>query len=393
MIGGELRSALVIGDEIADENKQRSLARFCRQVSVSLEILRLRDELERQALLSKAVRKFNEGMHKVDSDEFWSFITQASAELLQAELGSLLIYDEDDESLTAKASVGKDVAILNEDRKTIGERVAARVLQNGKPLVVSDVGNTGLPLAPANRRYKTSSFLSYPIVIGTKKIGVLNMTDKVDGSAYDEYDLELLNAVTPQLAVALDRAKLERKAGKYEQLSITDALTGLLNRRYLEERLAEEIKRSRRYGYPMSFMMLDVDEFKAYNDNYLHTAGDKVLQQLAHCMKDCLRGADVAARYGGEEFSILLPQTALTEARAIAERIREKVFVTDFPHRRVTVSIGVAAYAPNIKTPEELISAADKALYQAKNKGRNNVQVYQNLPTLNSSIGNVSEVK
>jgi len=393
VVGGELRSALVIGDEIADENKRRSLARFCRQVSVSLEILRLRDEIERNALLSKAVRKFNEGLNKLDSEEFWSFITQASAELLQAELGSLLIYDEDDESLTAKASVGKAVAVLNEDRETIGKRVAERVLQNGKPLVVSDVGNTGLPLAPADRKYKTRSFLSYPIVIGAKKIGVLNMTDKVDGSVYDEYDLELLNAVTPHLAVALDRAKLERKAGKYEQLSITDPLTGLLNRRYLEERLAEEIKRSRRYGYPMSFMMIDVDEFKSYNDNFLHTAGDKVLQQLAHCMKDCLRGADVASRYGGEEFSILLPQTALTEARTIAERIREKVAGTAFPHRKVTISVGVAAFAPNIKTPEELISAADKALYQAKNKGRNNVQVYQNLPTLNSSIGNVSEVK
>ena len=393
VIGGELRSALVVGDEIKDENKKRSLARFCRQVSVSLEILRLRDEIERQALLSKAVRKFNEGLNKLDSEEFWSYVAQTSAELLQAEFGSLLIYDEDERSLTAKAAVGKDLAVLNEDKGTVGKRVAARVLQQGKPLVVSDINNTGLPPAPAERKYKTRSFLSYPIVIGARKIGVLNMTDKVDGSAYNEYDLELLNAVTPQLAVALDRVKLERKAGKYEQLSITDALTGLLNRRYLEERLAEEIKRSRRYGYPMSFMMIDVDEFKAYNDAFLHTAGDKVLQALAHHMKDCLRGADVAARYGGEEFSILLPQTALTEARAIAERLREKVASAEFPNRKVTISIGVAAFAPNIKTPEELISAADKALYEAKHKGRNNVQVHQNLPLLKASIGNVSEVK
>ncbi len=393
VVGGELRSAIVIGDEISDENKKRSLARLCRQVSVSLEILRLRDEIGRQAWMTKAVKKFNEGLTKIDSEEFWPFIAQASAELLQAELGSLLLYDEEDESLTAKASVGKDLAVLNEDRDTVGKRVAARVLKNGKPLVVTDVGNTGLPPAPSERKYKTRSFLSYPIVMGDQKIGVLNMTDKVDGSAYGEYDLELLNAVTPQLAVALDRAKLERKAGKYEQLSITDPLTGLLNRRYLEERLGEEINRSRRHGYPMSFMMIDVDEFKAYNDSFLHTAGDKVLQMLAHCIKDCLRGADVASRYGGEEFSILLPQTALTEAKAIAERIREKVATTDFPHRRVTISLGVAAYAPNIKTPEELISAADKALYQAKHKGRNNVQVYQNLPTLQPSIANVSEVK
>jgi diguanylate cyclase (GGDEF)-like protein len=351
VIGGELRSALVIGDRIKDEGKKRSLARFCRQVSVSLEILRLRDEIDRQALLSKAVRKFNEGLGKLDSEEFWGYVAQTSAELLRAEYGSLLIYDEEEKTLVAKASVGKDLAVLNEDKGTVGKRIAEQVLRNGKPLVVSDIGNTKLPPAPADRKYKTRSFLSYPIVIGSRKIGVLNVTDKIDGSAYNQYDLELLNAVTPQLAVALDRVKLERRAGKYEQLSITDSLTGLLNRRYLEERLDEEIKRSRRYGYSMSFMMIDVDEFKSYNDKFLHTAGDKVLQMLAHHMKDCLRGADVAARYGGEEFSILLPQTALTEARAIAERLREKVASADFPNRQVTISIGIAAFAPNIKTP------------------------------------------
>ncbi len=391
VIGGELRSALVVGDEIKDETKKRSLARFCRQVSVSLEILRLRDEIERQALLSKAVRKFNEGLSKLDSEEFWSYVAQVSAELLQAEYGSLLIYDEDEKTLMAKAAVGKDVAILNQDRGTVGHRIAARVLQQGKPLVVTDVNNTGMSPAPAERKYKTRSFLSYPIVIGSRKIGVLNVTDKVDGSAYNEYDLQLLDAVTPQLAVALDRVKLERKAGKYEQLSITDPLTGLLNRRYLEERLDEEIKRTRRYGYAMSFMMIDVDEFKSYNDTYLHTAGDKVLQTLARHMKNSLRGADVAARYGGEEFSILLPQTALTEAKAIAERLREEVATAEFPNRKITISIGVATFSPNIKTAEELISAADKALYEAKHKGRNNVQIYQNLPVLAASTRNVSE--
>jgi diguanylate cyclase (GGDEF)-like protein len=391
VIGGELRSALVVGDEIKNESKKRSLARFCRQVSVSLEILRLRDEIERQALLSKAVRRFNEGLSKLDSEEFWSYVAQVSAELLQAEYGSLLIYDEDEKTLMAKAAVGKDVAVLNQDRGTVGHRIAARVLQQGKPLVVTDVNNTGMSPAPAERKYKTRSFLSYPIVIGSRKIGVLNVTDKVDGSAYNEYDLQLLDAVTPQLAVALDRVKLERRAGKYEQLSITDPLTGLLNRRYLEERLDEEIKRTRRYGYAMSFMMIDVDEFKSYNDTYLHTAGDKVLQTLARHMKNSLRGADVAARYGGEEFSILLPQTALTEAKAIAERLREEVATAEFPNRKITISIGVATFSPNIKTAEELISAADKALYEAKHKGRNNVQIYQNLPVLTAATSNVSE--
>ncbi len=116
-----------------------------------------------------------------------------------------------------------------------------------------------------------------------------------------------------------------------------------------------------------------------------------MLQTLARHMKNSLRGADVAARYGGEEFSILLPQTALTEAKAIAERLREEVATAEFPNRKITISIGVATFSPNIKTAEELISAADKALYEAKHKGRNNVQIYQNLPVLTASTSNVSE--
>ena len=110
--------------------------------------------------------------------------------------------------------------------------------------------------------------MSYPLAIGGRKIAVLNFTDKADGRTFEESDLELLHSIAPQMALAIDRAMLKDKAGEYEQLSVTDALTGLLNRRYLEERLTEEIKRSNRHGYPMSFMMIDVDHFKSYNDSF-----------------------------------------------------------------------------------------------------------------------------
>ena len=121
------------------------------------------------------------------------------------------------------------------------------------------------------------------------------MADKADGAPYDESDLALLNAIAPQVAVLIDRADLINKAGAFEQLSVTDALTGLLNRRYLEERLAEEIKRSNRYGYPMSFMMIDVDHFKSYNDTFGHAAGDKALIMVAQAFRETLRSADIAA--------------------------------------------------------------------------------------------------
>ena len=183
----------------------------------------------------------------------------------------------------------------------------------------------------------------------------------------------------PQIALLIDRAGLKHKAGEFEQLSLTDALTGLLNRRYMDERLVEEIKRSNRHGFPMSFMMIDVDDFKSYNDNFSHPEGDRALQIVGHCLKETLRGADVAVRYGGEEFSILLPQTSAEEAEIIGERIREKIESTDFPKRRVTVSIGIASCSKILCTPEKLIAAADDAVYEAKRRGRNNVQVYENL--------------
>jgi diguanylate cyclase (GGDEF)-like protein len=192
-------------------------------------------------------------------------------------------------------------------------------------------------------------------------------------------DLELLHAIVPQLAVLIDRAGLKDKAGEFEQLSVTDALTGLLNRRYLEERLTEEIKRSNRHGFPMSFMMIDVDEFKSYNDNFGHAEGDKALQIVGASLKETLRGADVAVRYGGEEFSILLPQTSSEEAIVIAERLRERVEKTEFPHRKVTISVGIASCSLSLNSPRDLIAAADKALYVAKRRGRNNVQVYEDL--------------
>ncbi len=213
-------------------------------------------------------------------------------------------------------------------------------------------------------------------MIGERRIGILNFTDKAGGDPFTARDLEMLRAIAPQIAVAIDRTTLKDKAGEFEQLSVTDPLTGLLNRRYLEERLAEEITRSKRHRFSMSLMMLDVDNFKSYNDSFGHPAGDSALRIVADILKETLRGADVAARYGGEEFAILLPQTSSEEAAQIGERIRKRVERTEFEKRPVTVSIGIAGCSNEIDTPRDLISAADVALYAAKNHGRNNVQIF-----------------
>jgi diguanylate cyclase (GGDEF)-like protein len=122
--------------------------------------------------------------------------------------------------------------------------------------------------------------------------------------------------------------------------------------------------------------MIDVDDFKSYNDTFLHPEGDKALRIVGNCLKDTLRGADVAVRYGGEEFSVLLPQTTIEEGEVIAERIRHRIESTRFPHRQVTVSIGIAKLDAVTDTVEKLIEAADSALFEAKKHGKNEVRTY-----------------
>lgn len=374
-VGGEIRAALAIGGDLPDAGQRRRLAGYARRVAPQFEILRLRAELERRRLLAEATRRFNESLKNTDDDNFWSSATETAAALVRAERSSLLIYDAETGAFSVKAASGRRADAIRSETETLGAKVAGTVLESGRSLVVEDVEKSAIPPAPPEWGYRTKSFISFPIKIDGRKIGVFNATDKAGGGAYDAADAELLQSFAPQLAMALDRTSLKKKAGEFEQLSITDALTGLRNRRYLEERLAEEISRSRRHGYPLSFAMIDVDEFKSYNDQFTHPEGDKALQIVGHCLKATLRGADVAARYGGEEFSILLPQTNLGEAQAIAERIRRLVETTRFPNRKVTISVGVATCTPRLCAPQLLVSAADRALYRAKKAGRNNVQL------------------
>lgn len=373
-VGGEIRGALAIEGELPKIETVRRISRLAQAAAPQLEILRLRDEVARRDWLARSVRQFNESLKRIDADDFWTHVTQVSAELLQAERASLLVKKEGTDKLQARAAIGARVNLFAEPE--VGGRISKAALEKGTPIVVSDITGTPLGRAPIDWNYRTQSFISYPIVIGERRLAVLNFTDKATGEAFGETDLELLNAIAPQIAVAIDRTALKSKAGEFEQLSVTDPLTGLLNRRYLQNRLAEELNRSKRHRFPMTLMMIDVDRFKSYNDTFGHPAGDEALRIVAGILKENLRGADVAARYGGEEFAVLLPQTTVEEAVQIAERIRRQIERCSFPHRRVTASIGIASSGPDISTPDDLIWAADRALYQAKELGRNMVRVF-----------------
>ena len=346
------------------------------------EIRRLRTELESRSRFTNSLQHFLERISCADPAKTYNSIVSNSKELLQSERASILVLNETANELILKAASGfaTDPAKVGPIR--VGEGVSGKVIDTGKPLIVTDLRHEGRTPAPPERRYKTNSFISYPIIIGGRKVGVLNVTDKSGGRTFDEVDLGLLEIIGPQVALALERAEWQERATEFQLMSITDPLTALPNRRYLEERLMEELNRSKRYDYPMSFLMIDIDDFKAYNDKNGHQAGDLALQITAHCLKGALRSADVASRYGGEEFCILLPQTGLVEAGTIADRIRQRVSTTHFPHGKtqplghVTVSIGVSTFSSMVNTSENIIAAADRALYQAKHMGKDRIVFY-----------------
>jgi diguanylate cyclase (GGDEF)-like protein len=167
-----------------------------------------------------------------------------------------------------------------------------------------------------------------------------------------------------------------------KSLAITDELTGLYNFRYLIERLEEEIKRTQRYKRSLALIMADIDYFKKYNDSFGHLEGNKVLKVLADILKVSVREVDIVGRYGGEEFIIILPEAGKEEAREIAERMRFKVerykFINNKNHpneNKLTLSLGVTSCFREFISLESLIYKVDQALYQAKRKGRNRVEV------------------
>ena len=346
------------------------------------EVRRLRSELEYRSRVANSLKHFLERISCSDPAKTYNSIIDNSKELLQSERASLLVLHASSNELIMKAASGLPTDASKVGPIRVGEGIAGKVIDTGQPLVVTDLRLEGQTPAPPERRYKTNSFISFPITISGRKVGVLNVTDKSGGRTFDAVDLSLLEIIGPQVALALERAEWQERATEFQLMSITDPLTTLPNRRYLEERLMEELNRSKRYDYPMSFLMIDIDDFKAYNDKNGHQAGDLALQITAHCLKGALRSADVASRYGGEEFCILLPQTGQAEAGAIADRIRHRVSTTHFPHGmsqplgRVTVSIGVSTFSTIVNTSENIIAAADRALYQAKNMGKDRIVFY-----------------
>lgn len=323
----------------------------------------------------EAIREFLRKLENAESaDSALQFLVEAASELLGAEKVSV-VADSESGLLQVRALrwPGTDT--------TAG--ISGRVFSTGESLLVSDARSDPRLKGMPSSHYRTSSFISVPILSNGSPFAVLNITDREDGSVFSGVDLGLAELLADVASISLERHRFIESIEELQKESVTDALTGLGNRRHFERRMLSEISRARRFGQPLSLIMLDIDDFKVYNDTYGHPTGDATLRGLAQVMLDNVRTIDDVIRYGGEEFAVILPQTTIDLATVVAERMRaaanelEVEGIEEVANRIFSVSIGVASFPIDARDEHELVNHADIALYIAKAEGKDRVVVFE----------------
>ncbi len=271
-----------------------------------------------------------------------------------------------------------------------GEEALAKAEEILPDVMLLDVMMPKLSGFEVCKRFKDSPEGRYtPVILLTAKSELMSKIEGLDCGA-DEYltkpyDISELGArIRSMLRIKQLNDELRLMNRQLEELSITDELTKLYNRRHINRKLEDEYRRATRYKRPLSCLMFDADHFKSVNDTYGHSFGDIVLKEIAQIIMDTARTVDVCGRYGGEEFILLLPDTEMDRATIVGERIRQKVEAHEFKNEehsiRRTISVGLSAL-PDARIKDEfaLVEWADKALYEAKQTGRNKLIVYSHL--------------
>ena len=308
------------------------------------------------------------------------FIVDTLAQVVKAEQGSLALFDEREGYVEIQATRGYPVELVSDLQVRAGQGLMGDVLSSRAPRIIANVSEG--PQAVRRRiRYRTPSCLLVPLTAAGRMLAVLNLADRADGKAFDQWDLERVRVFAAPATLALLARRLTKDKADLAKLVATDSLTGLFNRRYFEARLEEEVGRALRYGLDLTLLAVDVDLFKSVNDRFGHAAGDAVLHGVALVIRRAVRFFDVCARLGGDEFAILIhgsEASALQSADRLQKRIDgwypdpKLALPTDV---KVTVTIGLASLTPDVSGVQDLMARADRALYAAKAAGRNCVRV------------------
>lgn len=305
-------------------------------------------------------------MSTIDLKELLDKMLKIVVDITESQIGVVYLVESDD-MLVPRATCGMNSELVS---IKVGEGMPGRVAAEKKTIVVMPPDDTDDSIELGYTKINPTEVAYIPLVYQSRVLGVLSLGSL---NKYREEDRLLFEYLADQIAIALDNAIMHRKI---EELSVTDPLTGLFNRRYLNAKMATVWARSVRHGCPLAVILADVDNFKQINDTYGHDRGDEVLSAVSEIIRSNVRVEDVTARFGGEEFVVALPDINGQQAYVFAERIRkaleEKKF--DWMEGGVTLSLGIASF-PEI-TPgkyEDLIQVADQAMYQAKVAGKNRV--------------------
>ncbi len=372
-----LLGILAIFNSHLDEETRESITNLCKLTAYLCGIRRKKEELELTSDRLQVLTIQASSLYSLyqDRGRLCEGIVSEASNLAGAEKCSLML-PLNKEMLQVRASKGTNRWLMENVRVRKGEGISGKVYEHGMPTLINGaeaIKNYGS--APRSH-YKTSSSLSLPLKVADEIIGVLNLSDKRSGVSFAQSDISMLSPFILQVSALLKLCICNDTLEEMKKLSMTDALTGLFNRRYFDIRLEEEFLRAKRYNLILSLAILDIDDFKPFNDNEGHIAGDTILKEVAFIMTSAVRSHDILARFGGEEFAIIMPQTPKAEAYHVAERIREnikrniKATWKKYHKKQLTICGGVATYPDCGPMKEELIRCADKALYRAKNRGK-----------------------
>jgi len=294
----------------------------------------------------------------------------------------LFTYDPGKEELVIRKSYGIDQETLPGTVFRLDEGITGKVALSQKLLYIPDLEADGRNLRYKGRSNSEGSLISVPLTIKNRLAGVLNL-HKFNVYAFNLSDLKLVQAVANQAAVAIENSQLYEKA---RTLSNTDELTGLANRRHFQLILKREMAQAHRFQAHFTLIMADIDNFKAYNDTHGHLKGDNLLKKISKVLLQNTRGIDLVARFGGEEFVILLPKTDVEGGKMAAEKLRVSIMAENFPGGDashpdgfLTISLGVAEYPSDSQDVYELLDLADRAMYRAKEAGKNQVIAWRDL--------------
>ena len=358
----------------------KALEVFAAHAAVAIENARQYEELESTSTeLQRQLRLRHELLNlstallsTLDQDDVFALITSMLKQMVDYDTMDIRLVDEATNELVAIYARDENADEMLGFRIPVEAGLSGWVVRHNEAQLVNDMNaDSRVVQVPGTDESEPQASIVVPLNVRGKVTGVLTI-DRLHGRVFEESELEPAKLFANMAAIAIQNA---RSFEEMERQAISDGLTGIHNYRHFRDTLKSTVSRAKRYGESFCLLMMDLDHFKAVNDTVGHQAGDEVLRAVADVLRSCSRDSDYQARYGGEEFVMLLPQTGLSEADTLAERVRSQVAEIDAGHPglRVTMSIGVASFPDSANDSDGVLAAADAALLRAKARGRDRV--------------------